>query len=237
LLRLVAGGRMFTLYRIFRAALTALVLVVAGWLVVMLLIDLAGDAFFDQMPGTVEDTFNTLASIETISGFWPIFMLATGLVTGMWFESFTVHLLNARRSRSRQVPIAIVYDPDDHRFVHLEFPNAQLKPVTRFKIGICNGTGNRPLYDVVVSTNRSAFAKSTLEPTWGSRTLHIERIDPNVTEFVDILGLADNADSSNANIRGKAQRFVIRASAQATRRTSAKFEFNSRARPAIRRLS
>jgi hypothetical protein len=228
---------MFTLYRIFRAALTAMVLVVAGWLVVMFLVDLAGDAFFNQMPEAVEDTFDTLASIETISGFWPIFMLAAGLIAGSWFESFTLRLLNARRSRSRQVPLAIVYDPDDYRFVHREFPNAQLKPVTRFKIGICNGSGNRPLYDVVVSTNRSAFAKSMLEPTWGGRTLHIERIDPNVIEFVDIVGLADDAGSSNTNARGKAQRFVIRASAKATRRTSAKFEFNSRATPAIRRVS
>ena len=224
---------MFKVYKIFRSALTVLVLVTAAWLVVMVLIDMAGDAFLDQMPDAVAETFQSLASIEMISGFWPILMLATGLAAGMWLGSFT---LNARASRARQAPLAIVYDPDDHRFVHREFPNGQHNPVSRFKIGICNRAGSRPLYDVVVSTNRSTFAKSKLEPMWGSRTQRIERIDPNVTEFVDVLGLADDRASSATDSRSKVQRFVIRASAKNTRRTSAKFEFNDRATPAIRRV-
>jgi hypothetical protein len=154
----------------------------------------------------------------------------------MRLESFTLRLLNARASRARQAALAIVYDPDDHRFVHREFPNGQAIPVTRFKIGIRNGTSNRPLYDVVVSTNRSAFAKATLEPIWGSRTQRIERIDPNVTEFVDVLGLPDEPPSSATDGRGKVRRFIIRATAKNARRTSAKFECNARATPAIRRV-
>lgn len=228
---------MITVYRILRAALTTMVLVIAGWLVVMFLIDLAGDAFLDVMPDGVAENFDSLASLETISGFWPVFMLATGLVAGMWLDALTVHLLRARALRSRQVPLAIVYDPGDHRFVHREFLNGQLKAVTRFKVGIYNGTGNRPLYDVVVSTKRSAFAKSMLEPTWGSRTRHIGRIEPNATEFVEILGLADDPGLSSPSVRSKVQRFVIRARAKGVGRTSARFEFNARATPAIRRVS
>lgn len=228
---------MFTVYRIFRAALTIMVVLVAGWLVAMFAIDLAGDAFLDLMPDAVAETFATLASFETISGFWPIFMLATGLVVGMWLAAFTVYRLNARRSRSRQAPLVIVYDPNDHRFVHREFPGGQLKAVTRFKVGIYNGTGNRPLDDVLVSTKRSAFAKSILVPIWGSRTRHIGRIQPNATEFVEILGLADDPGLSSPDVRGKVRRFVIRASAKGAGRTSARFEFNGRATPAIRRVS
>jgi hypothetical protein len=227
---------MFKVYKIFRTVLTALVLITAAWLVVMVLVDLAGDPFLDRMPDGVADTFENLASIETISGFWPILMLATGLVAGMRLESLTSHLLNTRASRARRAPLAIVYDPDDHRFVHREFPNGQLAPVTRFKIGICNRTGSHPLDEVVVSTNRSAFAKATLEPIWGSRRQCIERIDPNVTEFVDVLGLTDNPAPSATDGRGRVQRFIIRATAKNARRTSAKFEFNALASPAIRRV-
>jgi hypothetical protein len=227
---------MFKVYKIFRTALAALVLVTAAGLVVMVLVDLAGDPFLDRMPDGVAETFDSLASIETISGFWPVLMLATGLVAGMRLESFTLHLLNTHASRARRAPLAIVYDPDDHRFVHREFPNGRLTPVTRFKIGICNRTGSRPLDDVVVWTNRSAFAKTALEPIWGSRTQRIERIDPNVTEFVDLLGLSNDPASSAPDGRGKVQRFIIRASAKNARRTSAKFEFNARATPAIRRV-
>ena len=131
---------MFKVYKIFRGALTVLVLVTAAWLVVMVLIDLVGDAFLDQMPEAVAETFESLASIEMISGFWPILMFATGLAAGMWLQSFT-----PRASHARQTPLAIVYDPDDHRFVHREFPNGQHTPVNRFKIGISNRTGSRPL--------------------------------------------------------------------------------------------
>jgi hypothetical protein len=227
---------MFKIYKIFRAALTVLVLVTASGLVVMVLVDLAGDAFLDQMPDSVAETFESLASIETISGFWPILMLATGLVAGMRLESLALRLLNARASHARQAPLAIVYDPDDHRFVHREFPNGQLAPVTRYKIGIRNGTGNRPLDDIIVSTNRGAFAKAMLEPMWGSRMHRIERIDPNVTALVNVLGLTVDPNSSATDSRSKVQRFIIRASAKNTRRTSAKFEFNARATPAIRRV-
>jgi hypothetical protein len=227
---------MFTIYRIFRAVLTALVLITAAWLVVMVLVDLAGDPLLEWMPDGVPETFESLASIETISAFWPILMLATGLVVGMRLESLTMRLLNTRAARARRAPLAIVYDPDDHRFVHREFPNAQLTPVTRFKIGICNRTGSRPFDEVVVSTNRSAFAKATLVPIWGSTTQRIERIAPNVTEFVDVLGLTDYPASSAPDGRGKVQRFIIRATAKNARRTSAKFEFDALATPAIRRV-
>jgi hypothetical protein len=232
----VVGARMLKIYRIFRTALTALVLITAAWLVAMVLVDLAGDPFLEGMPDGVADTFESLASIETISGFWPILMLATGLVAGMRLESFTSRLLNTRAARARRAPLAIVYDPNDHRFVHREFPNAQLTPVTRFRIGICNRTGSRPFDEVVVSTNRSAFAKATLMPIWGSRTQRIERIAPNETEFVDVLGLTDYPASSATAGPGKVQRFIIRAAAKNARRTSAKFEFNALATPAIRRL-
>ena len=227
---------MFKVYKIFRTALTALVLIIAVSLVVMVLIDMAGDRFFDRMPDGFPETFESLASIETVPGFWPVLMLATGLVAGMRLESFTLHLLNTRASRARRAPLTIVYDPNDHRFVHREFPNGQLTPVTRFKIGICNGTGSRPFDEVVVSANRSAFAKTTLEPMWGSRIQRIERIDPNVTEFVDILGLTDNPAPSATDGRNKVKRFIIRATAKNARRTSAKFEFNALATPAIRRV-
>jgi hypothetical protein len=227
---------MFKIYKIFRTTLTTLVLVTAAGLIVMVLVDLAGDPFLDRMPDGVSETFESLASIETISGFWPVLMLATGLVAGMRLESFTLHLFNTRASRARRAPLAIVYDPDDHRFVYREFPNGKLTPVTRFRIGICNRTGSRPLDDVIVWTNRSAFAKAALEPIWRSRTQRIERIDPNVTEFVDVLGLTNDPASSTTEGRGKVQRFIIRATAKNARRTSAKFEFNARATPAIRRV-
>jgi hypothetical protein len=154
----------------------------------------------------------------------------------MRLESFTLHLFNTRAARARRAPLAIVYDPNDHRFVHREFPNGQLTPVTRFRIGICNRTGSRPFDEVVVSTNRSAFAKATLTPIWGGRTQRIERIAPNMTEFVDVLGLTDYPASSPTDGSRKVQRFIIRATAKNARRTSAKFEFNALATPAIRRV-
>jgi hypothetical protein len=232
----MVGARMFTFYKIFRTALTALVLITAAWLVVMVVVDLAGDPFLELMPDGVAETFDSLASIETISAFWPALMLASGLVVGMRLESFTLHMLNTRAARARRAPLAIVYDPDDHRFVHREFPNGQLTPVIRFKIGVYNRTGNRPFDEVVVSTNRGAFAKATLLPMWGGRTQRIGRIDPNVTEFVDVLGLTDYPASSATDGRGKVQRFIIRATAKNVRRTSAKFEFNALATPAIKRV-
>jgi hypothetical protein len=227
---------MFKVYKIFRTGLTALVLITVASLVVMVLVDLAGDSFLEWMPNGFAETFESLASIETVSAFWPILMLATGLAVGMRLESFSLHLLNTRAARARRAPLAIVYDPDDHRFVHREFPYAQLAPVTRFKIGICNRTGSRPFDEVVVSTNRSAFAAATLVPIWGGRTQRIERIAPNMTEFVDVLGLTDHPALSATDGRSKVQRFIIRATAKNAGRTSAKFEFNALATPAIRRV-
>jgi hypothetical protein len=129
-----------------------------------------------------------------------------------------------------------VYDPNDHRFVHREFPNGGLKPVTRFTIGLHNTTSDRILHDIIVSARRNTFFKSMIEPAWSGRTQRIVRIEPNTMAFVDILGLPDDFDTQ-AGIGSKARRLVLRASASDTRRTSAKFVFDARAKPVMRRLS
>ena len=217
-------------YRVFRGTVT----LIASAVIAALLLGFALDFFTDA-------DWNPLSAVEMVLGFWPILALLTGLTIGMWSEAFALGRGGfAERAASRRLkrkPLEIVFDPNDHRFVHREFPNGPSNPITRISIGIHNSRGNCPLQDVVVIAKRSAFATSTIAPAWGGvRIRRIDHIAPNHTAFVEILAAPDTPDRSGDG-RGKVQRFVIRASGGDTRWTSAKFEFNPSATPMIRRVS
>jgi hypothetical protein len=222
------------LYRVFRGAVTLAVWAIAAALVFGVAIDFIDDrGILEGWVGRFDPDWNPLTVVELIPGFWPSLMLGIGLALGMALDASASR---PRPKRTKSGPLEIVFDPNDHRFVYRDFPNGQLKPVTRFNIGIHNTTGERLLQDIIVSAGRSAFVKTMVEPAWGGRTRRIARIEPNATEFVEILGLPDDPAAA-ADIGGKAHRFVIRASASDTRRTSAKFEFNVHAASMIRRVS
>jgi hypothetical protein len=225
---------MLFVYRAFRMIVTFAVWAIAAALVFGVAIDFAADR------GILEDwigrpDWNPLNIAEAIPGFWPSLMLGIGLALGMALDaSAWRHQHSAKRAKCG--PIEIVYDPNDHRFVHRDFPNGQTKPVTRFKIGIHNATGNRLLHDIIVTAGRGKFVKAMVEPAWGGRMQRVAQIEPNAIEFIEILGLPDDPAAA-ADVGGKPLRFVVRASASDTKRTSAKFEFNVRASPMIRRVS
>lgn len=227
---------MVRVYRVFRAtvtfALNAVIVALFLGFVVALATDRGGS---DDPLGQLDRDWNPLTIAEFVPGFWPILLFATGLTIGMWLDAGALGL--SRLSRMRRRPLVIVYDPDDHRFVYRAFPNGQLKPIMHFTIGIRNGAGNRPLHDVVVSARRNAFVKAMIEPAWGgARTQQIKRIEPNATEFVELLELADPSSAAVGADGDKVRRFVMRVRAKGVRRTSAKFEFNARATPMIRRV-
>jgi hypothetical protein len=220
---------MVGVYRVFRAFVTFVV----GAIFLALFAGFLLDRFAEgsALEGVNED-WNPLTLVELVPVFWPTLLFLTGLTIGMQMDAFA---LRPRKPRSRRAPLEFVYDPSDHRFVHQEFPNGGLKPVTRFTIGLHNTTNDRVLQDIIVTARRGAFVKAVIEPAWGGRRQTIARIEPKTTAFVDILGLPDDFDTTTG-IGSKARRFIIRASASDTRRTSARFVFNARANPVMRRL-
>jgi len=220
---------MGVVYRVFRAFVTFVVGAVFIALFAGYLLDRYAEG--SALEGVNED-WNPLSLVELFPVFWPTLLFATGLTIGMQVDAYA---LRPRKPRTKRRPLEFVYDPNDHRFVHREFPNGGLKPVTRFTIGLHNTTSDRILNDIIVYARRNTFFKSMIEPAWGGRTQRIARIDPNTTAFVQVLGLPDDFDTK-AGIGGKARRLVLRASASDTRRTSAKFVFDARAKPVMRRL-
>jgi hypothetical protein len=225
---------MLFVYRAFRLTVTLAVWAVAAALVLGVAIDFINDrGFFENWIGRID--WNPLTIVELIPGFWPSLMLGIGLALGMALDASAYRREHAPK-RTDRGPLEIAFDPNDHRFVYRDFPNGQAKPVTRYKIGIHNTTGDRLLQDIIVTAGRGKFVKAMVEPAWGGRTQRVTRIEPNATEFVEILGLPDDPAAA-ADVGGKPLRFVVRASAADTRRTSAKFEFNVHASPMIRRVS
>jgi len=220
---------MVGVYRVFRVTVSVVVCGAVAMLVGSIALDAAADRGI--LPGLPETDWNPSTIAESIPGFWPSLLFATGLALGMAVESNALR----RRSRARRRRLLdIFYDPNDHRYVHREFPHGGLQSVTHFKVGIHNTAGDRSLHDVVVSAGRNAFVKTVIEPAWGSRTRHIKSIAPNATEFVEFLALPGDPGSQPEG--DKVRRFVIRARASDTRGISAKFEFSARAHPMIRRL-
>jgi hypothetical protein len=223
-------------HRVFRAAVIVTVGTVVAVLLAGFVIDIAVNrGALEGALGALNDDWNPLTLVELVPAFWPALLFATGLALGLGLEAAA----QARRAaklaaRARHAPVDIVFDPSDHRCVYREFPNGQLKPVTRFRVGIHNGTGNRALQDVIVSAKRGTFVKRMLEPVWGGRTRHIARIEPNATEFVELLGRPEDAGADGDD---KVRRFVIRVRAKDAKETSAKFEFNALATPMIRRVA
>jgi len=221
-------------FRVFRATVTFAVMVIIAALVGGTVFAIATDRGDSDTPiGQLDNDWNPVTVAEFVPGFWPILLFTTGLTVGMWLDAGALRRKRLPRAR----PLEIIYDPNDHRYVHREFPNGQLKPMTHFTIGIHNGTGNRLLQDVVVSPRRNAFVKAIIEPAWsGARTRLIKRIEPNATEFVELLELADPSVAAAGAGGDKIRRFAIRVRAKGARGTSAKFEFNPRATPMIRRV-
>jgi hypothetical protein len=226
-------------HRVFRAAVMVTVGAVVAVLFAGFVIDIAVNrGALEGSLGSLNDDWNPLTLVELVPAFWPALLFATGLALGLGLEAAA----QARRAaklaalgRARYAPVDIVFDPGDHRCIYREFPNGQLKPVTRFRVGIHNGTGNRTLQDVVVSAKRGTFVKRMLEPVWGGRTRHIARIEPNATEFVELLGRPEEAGAADGD--DKVRRFVIRVRAKDAKETSAKFEFNAHATPMMRRVA
>jgi len=227
---------MVGLYRVVRAGLTLAPLAVAATLVVSLAIDFAGHrGVLEDFANRMDDSWSPIAAMEAIPGFWSGLVFVIGLVGGMWLAAGVGAFSRWRSLRARQRPLEILFDPDDHRFVHREFRNGQLTPTTCVKFAIHNGTGDTTLQDVVVSTGRNRFARALIEPAWGGRTRRIERIEPNATEFIDLFALADGAIVP-PDVLGHVYQLVVRARAKDARGAAARFEFDARANPVLRRV-
>jgi hypothetical protein len=230
---------MFTVYRVFRATVTLALLAVFVALLAAVLIELAGESgIFADFANRMDDAgWSPITLAESIPGFWPGLLFTIGVAGGMWLEPGIRTFSRWKSSRAKRRPLLILYDPNDHRFVHREFPNGQLKSTTSFSIAVHNAMSDKPVHDVGVSVGRNAFAKAMVKPLWGAQTRNIAEIAPHATEFVQLFVLPEDAASMPGKMSGKAQRLVVRVRAKGIRGTTARFEFNAQATPMLRRLS
>jgi hypothetical protein len=230
---------MLRVYKAFRVVLTVALLAVFVALAAAVAIDAAGDSgVFEQFANQMDDNWSPIDLVESIPGFWHGLLFAIGLTGGMWLDPSIRSLSRRRSMRSKRRALEILYDPCDHRFVHREFENGQLKSTTCVNIAIHNGLRDTALQDVTISAGKNAFVKSMVEPKWGgSRIHHIDRIEPNATEFVQLFALAEDAPCSPKDVLGKVRRLVIRARAKNAKGTKARFKFDAHAVPILRRVS
>jgi hypothetical protein len=230
---------MLRVYKVFRVALTVALFAVFVALAAAVAIDALGDrGALEQFANQMDDNWSPIDVVESIPGFWHGLLFAIGLTGGMWLDPSVRSLSRRRSMRSKRRALEILYDPCDHRFVHREFQNGQLKSTTCVNIAIHNGLRDTPLQDVTISVGKNAFVKSMVEPQWGgSRIRHFDRIEPNTTEFVQLFGLPEDATSSPQDALGKVRRLVIRARAKNAKGTTARFKFDAHAVPVLQRVS
>jgi hypothetical protein len=217
-----------TVYRSFRIAVTIALFALFAILVGGLLLDIAVDSgqFGDSLDRF--DDSNPLFALDSMSVFWPSLLFLCGLAAGLWSEG----ALRRMTPRKRQPPLAFVFDPTDFRCLARHFPAGQSAPIQRFHIGVHNASGTRVIENIVVSAVNNAFVRQVLSP--GLLNRQIASLAPNVTEFIEVLGIGENADA--LKLAATPRRFVLRAKAKDTRRISATFEFNAQGNPMLRRV-
>jgi hypothetical protein len=230
---------MLTVYRAFRAAVTFALLAVFLALFAAVAIDFAADhGVLVGLANNMDDEgWSPITIAESIGGFWPGLLFVIGLAGGMWLDAGFRGLNRWSAARAKSGPLEILYDPNDHRFVHREFRDGQLKATTCVAIAIHNAMGDKAVHDVGVSVGRNAFFNSMVGPLWGDPTRRIAQIAPNATEFVELFVLPEGAASMPVSMLGKVQRLVVRVRSKDARGTSARFVFNAQAAPALRRVS
>jgi hypothetical protein len=217
-----------TVYRGFRIAVTIALVALVAILIGGLLLDIAVDSgqFGDSLDQL--DESNPLFALDSMSVFWPTFLFLCGLALGLWFEG----ALRRLTPRKRPPTLTFVFDPNDFRCLARDFPDGQSAPVRRFHIGVHNASGTHVIENIVVSAVNNAFVRQILAP--GLTNRQIGSLAPNVTEFIEVLGIPESADA--LKLAATPRRFVVRAKAKDTKRISATFEFNARANPMLRRV-
>jgi hypothetical protein len=162
------------------------------------------------------------------------------LIGGGLFSLLMMDILRPIFLKLRGAALEILYDSNDERFAREEWrTNPAVERTTHCSVGIRNPMQVHSLTNVAISVDRNSFVDEIIVPCWGNKhTVHLEKLDPGATEYIELCVLTDNVRSDKSGaLLGKVHRFTIRTKAKGAKEAVAEFEYDPRATPMIRRRS